>query len=328
MAQVKIDSGLRYTSEVNGTFPLIAGFKKDSASKREGFIWVEAGFNGNPAKKTRLAVNEKDVHVIGVATVSKDLSDSEISSDIKDRFEVLGMLVDGVIARNIKGLIVSGAAGIGKTHTVDTKLEKALESGKVSKFSMLGGSCTAIGLFMQLWNHQNEGNVLVLDDIDAIFDDQEALNLLKRALDTGRTRQISWLGASKVLEKEGIDDTFEFHGTVIFITNHNFDERIAKGTKLAPHYEALISRCMYLDLGIHSMREVLIRIRQVLDGTDMLKRLNVSRHEKDTMMDWMMENINDLRKVDLRTVIKLAGAMKTTPKHWEKVARAALCVRG
>jgi len=326
--QVKIASAMWYKTDISGTFPLLAGYKADHASKREGYIWIDADFAMNGKnKKTRVACNLSDVQVVGAPKTSEALSDQEIEDEITDRFEVMELLTKGVIERNIKSLIVSGAAGIGKTYTIDRMLLDAEKSGKISKFSMLTGSCTAVGLYLQLWNHQNAGNVLVLDDLDSIFDDQEALNLLKGALDTGRTRTISWLGAGKFLEQEGADTTFEFNGTVIFITNHNFDERIAKGGKLSPHYEALISRCMYLDLGIHSMREVLVRINQVINKSDMMKKLGVSKKQTAEMMDWMMANLDELRKVDLRTMIKLSQAMKATPKFWKKIAKASLCKR-
>jgi len=325
--QVKITSAIWYKTEIDGTFDLVAKYKKDSASKREGYIWIDADFalNGE-TKKTRVAINSSDFEIVGAPKGDSDMSDKEISSEISDRFEVMEILTQGVIDRSIKSLIVSGAAGIGKTFTIDKMLLKAEKQGKVTKFSMLTGSCSSVGLFLQLWNHQNEGNVLVLDDIDAIFDDQEALNLLKGALDTGRARNITWMKDSSFLEKEGVDREFEFKGTVIFITNHNFDHMIAKGGKMAPHYEALISRCMYLDLGIHSMREVIIRIKQVIAKTDMMKKLGMSKAQTDQMMVWMMENRNELRKVDLRTMIKLSQAMKCG-RGWQKIAKAALCRR-
>ena len=326
--KVKISSAIWYKTDVNGTFPLLGKFKVDSASKRDGYIWVEAGFGvDGEIKKTRLAINAKDFKIVGAPKAVSEMSDKAISDEINDRFEVMEILTQGVIDRSIKSMIVSGAAGIGKTYTIDKMLLEAEKSGKISKFSMIGGSCTAVGLYLQLWNHQNAGNVLVLDDLDSIFDDQEALNLLKGALDTGRTRNISWLGAGKFLEQEGADSTFEFNGTVIFITNHNFDARIAKGGKMACHYEALISRCMYLDLGIHSMREVIIRINQVIQKSDMMKKLGMSKAETAIMLDWMMENKDELRKVDLRTMIKLSQAKKASKKGWQKIAKAALCRR-
>jgi len=325
--QVKISSAIWYTTDINGTFDLVAKFKNDSTSKREGFIWIDADFAMNgETKKTRVAINASDFEIVGAPKADSEMSDKEISTEINDRFEVMEILTNGVIDRSIKSMIVSGAAGIGKTFTIDKMMLDAEKSGKISKFSMIGGSCTAVGLYLQLWNHQNAGNVLVLDDLDSIFDDQEALNLLKGALDTGRTRNISWLGAGKFLENEGADSTFEFNGTVIFITNHNFDARIAKGGKMAVHYEALISRCMYLDLGIHSMREVIIRIKQVIGKTDMMKKLGMSEAQTTQMMDWMMDNKDSLRKVDLRTMIKLSQAMKCG-RGWQKIAKAALCRR-
>lgn len=327
---VQIKSALWYKTEISGNFPMAAKYKADSTSKRDGFIWIEAGFgNDGKVKKTRVAINEGDFEVIGApsAVKAKAMSDDDIEKEITDRFEVMELLTEGVINHSIKALIVSGAAGIGKTYTIDKMLNEAYKSEKISKYSMIGGSCTAIGLYMTLYAHQNKGNVLVLDDIDSIFDDQEALNLLKGALDTGRTRQISWLGDSKVLRREEIENTFEFNGTIIFITNHNFDDRIAKGGKMAVHYEALISRCMYLDLGIHSMREVLVRIRQVIRKTDMMRKLGMSEAETIQAMDWLMANVNELRKVDLRTMIKLSQAMKASRRGWTKIAKAALCRR-
>lgn len=326
--KVQIASALWYKTDISGTFPLMGKYKADAGSKRDGFIWIEADFGMNGVtKKTRVAINEKDFSIVGAPKKTSELTDKQISKEIEDRFEVMEILTQAVIDRSVKSMIVSGAAGIGKTYTIDRMLLDAEKKGKISKFSMLGGSCSAIGLYLQLWNHQNEGNVLVLDDLDSIFDDQEALNLLKGALDTGRTRQISWLGAGKFLEQEGADDTFEFNGTVIFITNHNFDERIAKGGKMAVHYEALISRSMYLDLGIHDMREVIIRIKQVIAKSDMMKKLGVTKAQTDHMMDWLMTNKNELRKVDLRTMIKLAQAMKASKTGWQKIAKAALCRR-
>jgi len=334
-AKVEIRSALWYTTEISGTYDLVDNFKVDSASKRDGFIWIMADFsnNGNE-KRTRVAVNVDGFSVVGSNKILSHqiepvavATDEEIENEIGDRFAVLELLTNGVIDRSVKSMIVSGAAGIGKTYTIDSMLLNAEKEGKITKFSMMTGSCTAIGLYLQLWNHQNSGNVLVLDDIDSIFDDQEALNLLKGALDTGRQRTISWLGASKFLEEKGADNSFQFDGAVIFITNHNFDERIAKGTKLSMHYTALISRCMYLDLGIHSMREIIIRVRQVLKNSNMMSNLGVTEETSKIMLDWMVENADQLRKVDLRTIIKLSQAMQASPNNWQRIAKTALCKR-
>lgn len=339
MQKIEIASAVWYNNMISGTYPLLGKFKADPAAsdksdeslKRDGYVWIEAAFGSEGVtKKTRVAINECDFALVGDNVQSSEpveLTDDEIAAEISDRFEVMSILTQGVIDGTIKGVITAGAAGIGKTYNIKKMLKRALRDEKISKFSMMTGSCSAIGLFLQLYTHQNAGNVLVLDDIDSIFDDQEALNILKGALDTTGEREITWMKDSKFLENEGAERSFMFNGSVIFITNHNFDAMIAKGGKMACHYEALISRCMYLDLGIHSMKEVVIRIKQVVSKGDMMRNLGMSEDQTQMMIDWMMENLDTLRKVDLRTMIKLSQAIVAAPNGWKKIAHAALCRR-
>ena len=316
--QVKIKSSKYYSNNVVGTFDLAQKYTNSTYSSREGFIWILRG-----DKKIKLHVNKKDFEVL---TSDSKKSDVELNREIEDRFNVMETLVDGVLSRNIKSMIISGAPGIGKSFTVDEKLLKAKNEGKIN-YSQLTGSCTPIGLYLQLWNHQNHNDVLVLDDIDSIFQDQESLNLLKGALDTGRTRQISWMSASSFLRDEGIDNTFEFNGTVIFITNMNFDQMIAKATKMSPHFAALISRCVYLDLGIHTTREVMIRINQVIRNTNILRDLGVGMDSADEIVAWMFKHKDTVRSLSIRTLLQLASFIKTDAKNWKVIAEAVMVKR-
>ena len=63
--------------------------------------------------------------------------------------------------------------------------------------------------------------------------------------------------------------SFEFNGGVVFITNIKFDN--VKSKKLQDHLQALQSRCHYLDLTIDSMRDRMLRIRQIC-GQGMLEK--------------------------------------------------------
>ena len=56
-----------------------------------------------------------------------------------------------------------------------------------------------------------ESSPILLDDL--------SLNILKAALDSKKTRRICWNTDSHMLRREGVPDTFEFAGSVIFITN-------------------------------------------------------------------------------------------------------------
>ena len=83
---------------------------------------------------------------------------------------------------------------------------------------------------------------------------------------------------------EGMPNSFEFNGGVVFITNIKFDN--VKSKKLQDHLQALQSRCHYLDLTIDSMRDRMLRIRQIC-GQGMLEKYQMpaetSRRTVDTV---------------------------------------------
>lgn len=250
-------------------------------------------------------------------------TEKQIAETITERFDALEMLSDAMISGNIRAMIVSGAPGVGKTHTLESKLKDAQTNNKIKSVNAIKGSVSAIGLFLTLWENKESGNVLVLDDIDSIFNDEEALNLLKGALDTGKTRTISWIKDSTFLRDREIPNTFEYEGQIAFLTNVDLDSRAAKEGKYAPHICALISRCVFLDLGIHSPREIMVRIKQVCTQTSFLRDLNLSLSKATILLGWMEANINKLRSVSLRTMIQLAGFIATTAE-WEKLARTTM----
>jgi Cdc6-like AAA superfamily ATPase len=47
----------------------------------------------------------------------KPRSDSQILTDLKERFDILSLLTKGAVAENIRAMVVTGAPGVGKTYT-------------------------------------------------------------------------------------------------------------------------------------------------------------------------------------------------------------------
>lgn len=320
-AQVKIKSALHYKTEISGTFDLASPFKAGESPKRDGYIWIYR--NG---KKTRVHINASDFELVGASAPTPVKTPAELDRDIARRFKVMDLIINGVIDRKIKAAVFSGAPGIGKTFNVDARLREA-EIKRGINFSQLTGSATAIGLYLTLYDHRNPGDILVLDDLDSIFQDQEALNLLKGALDTGRTRTLSWMSASKYLRENDIPNSFEFEGTVVFISNMNFDQQIERGSKLAPHLAALVNRCVYLDLGIHTPQEIMIRIKQVIRDTNILRDLGLAENYTKDIMRWMEDNADNLRSLSIRTIIQLANFVRTSPHDWKIMAEATMIKR-
>lgn len=242
---------------------------------------------------------------------------------IAKRFEMLGKLGEGVIAGNIRSLIVSGSAGVGKTFELEKKLSDAEARKTIRSYEATKGSISAIGLYQTLWNNRARGQVTLLDDIDRVFYDDEALNILKAALDTSVRRTISWSKASKFLKDEDIPNRFEYEGQIIFITNLDLDRIVAKGGRLAPHIGALQSRSILLDLCIHSPKAIMVRVDQVLRDSTLAQDLGLTRAEANEISKWMSENLDTLRDVSIRTVIKVAGFMKTD-ENWKEMANTTL----
>jgi hypothetical protein len=162
----------------------------------------------------------------------------------------------------------------------------------------------------------DEGNVVVFDDCDSIFNDELSLNILKAALDSKKRRMIHWNTDSFKLRNEGVPDKFKFEASAIFITNLKFDK--VKG-KMREHLEALESRCHYMDLTIDTDRDKMLRIKQVIrDG--MLDTYKLADEVKEDIIDFVDINKGRLRELSLRTVLKVADLAIAFPDKWEAMA--------
>jgi hypothetical protein len=161
--------------------------------------------------------------------------------------------------------------------------------------------------------------VVVFDDCDSILIDDVSLNLLKGALDSGKKRKISWLAESSTLRREGIPDSFEFKGSVIFITNLKFDQM--RSQKLRDHLDALQSRCHYLDLTLDTMRDKLLRIKQIAADGELFADLGLDQQAHDEILAFMDLNKNKLREMSLRMAIKIGQLRKSFPNNWIMMAK-------
>ena len=178
---------------------------------------------------------------------------------------------------------------------------------------------TTLHLYKALYDAREKGQILVLDDIDSIFGDPESLNLLKGALDTTGKRTISYAAESRALADAEIPNSFEFEGAVIFITNIDFD--MNRG-KIAEHLDAIISRCHYLDLTIDTTRDKFLWLKHVTLHEGMLTRKGLGMDEAEEILGFIYENINDMRELSLRMVLKLADLKKMEGEFdWKQKAR-------
>jgi hypothetical protein len=185
------------------------------------------------------------------------------------------------------------------------------------KYEVVKGAMSALGLYCKLYHFKEKDNVLVFDDCDSILLEDLSLNILKAALDSKRSRRICWNTEAYRLREEGVPSSFEFKGSAIFITNIKFDN--VKSKKLRDHLEALESRSHYIDLTIDTIREKILRIRQIVtDG--MLKEYELSPETENQIVEFVVEHQRRLREISLRTVLKVADLAKAFPDTWAETA--------
>jgi hypothetical protein len=258
----------------------------------------------------------------------KEESDEEAIKRIRERFDILDRMTHAVAEGTVRGMIVSGPPGVGKSYGVETVLEDydmlTEVAGKPARTEIVKGSVTPIGLFQTLYNNSAPGNILVFDDCDSVLFDEVCLNMLKATLDSGKKRFISWKSESNALRREGIPDRFEFKGGCIFITNVDFEN--VRSKKIRGHLSALMSRCHYLDLTMNSRRDKFLRINQIVkDG--MLEEYKFGEDGDKEVINFMTENQEALREISLRMVLKISDLKRMDPTNWTRLARTT-CMKG
>ena len=278
-------------------------------------------------RKGRKTKAESIISVVAEPEVESTETDAEIVERLRERFQILDdmtqMSIDGVV----RGMVVTGPPGVGKSFGVEQVLEKNnlfdKIAGKKLRFGIEKGAASAIGLYKLLYTYSDSGNVLVLDDCDTVLYDETSLNLLKAALDSSKKRRLSWNTDSSLLRREGIPDSFEFKGSVIFITNLRFDK--VRG-KIKDHLDAIMSRCHYLDLTMDTMREKMLRVKQIVsDG--MLNEYQFTKDEENEIVDFMVNNQTRLREVSLRMCTKIADLRKSQSDRWTRMAEVTCMLR-
>jgi len=328
VTQVLVHEGKYRTFDVyNKAFELVKDYKE---GKRGGFVTVRSnGYFGPEHDVVRIRVGSQENIEIGnfddleesVMQEPKE-TDDEVMERIAERFDILDNMTRATVNGDVRAMIVSGPPGVGKSYGIEKQLEMAglfdTISQKEQKYEFVKGAMTPIGLYCKLYERRESNNVIVFDDCDSVLMDDLSLNILKAALDTGKTRRIHWNADSHKLRSEDVPNNFEFRGSVIFVTNLKFEN--VRSKKLADHLDALQSRCHYLDLTLDTMRDKILRIRQIFLKGELFKDYNFPTEKGEEIIDFMQENHNRLREVSLRMALKIADLTKIS-NDWKTLAK-------
>lgn len=251
----------------------------DKVGKSEPIYYVKVTAQDPETKKFLTIKGDKKaeniLRTIDGAVNNPDVE--ELARDPNSLFFNMKSLAKVVARGKRKSLVIVGGAGVGKSYTVFEAIqEEGLEKGK--DWYLVKGKITTAALYQTLFMHR-EGALLVFDDTDSVWGDQDAANILKAALDSYDERIVSWLSArttniSKMDPKEkeeylaNIDlkmkadpsdakiklpSEFEYKGRIIFISNLPID-------KLDP---AVLNRSAKIDMTLTD-EEVFVRIKSIL----------------------------------------------------------------
>jgi len=336
MAIVHITKGSYLNEEISGSFELMKEWAPTvSGEPVNGFYGFVTVWHNGFSKKVRVRCNKEDIEVTddsGELAPSHDTtadptaeyfsieSEEEAVQRIRKTFALVDKATRGVKSGHISGLVISGPPGIGKSYNVMEMLTEGAVGamgGTHRGWEVVKGHITPIGLYQKLYNFRNKGDILVFDDCDAVWGDETSANLLKAVLDSSDVRTVQWNSESHALRREDIPSSFEFCGSIVFITNKDF--RSGNSAKMQTHYDAVLSRCHYLDLEMSRKTDLMLRIKQIVsDG--MLDSYSFQNGEEQEIVSFVRENMNDLNELSLRMVKKIADLAVSDPSDWRDLA--------
>lgn len=243
-----------------------------------------------------------------------------LEETLEDVYDVTRAIAAG--APNMNSLMISGRAGTGKTYSVTKALtDEGLTEG--DDFITVSGAVSTVIMFKKMYQYRTK--VLVFDDCDAVFRDENGRNILKAALDSKKIRTISYLKKSSLvfdpkdfeMDPEGefnaienglVPNQFEFSGRVIFISNLPKDKADPDG--------AIRSRSILMDVNPDDAT-LMERIKTLLP---FLEPKDMPLDDKEEIFEFMKK----AKDVSMRTFVKAAGFKNAGLKNWERMSKRYL----
>jgi hypothetical protein len=139
--------------------------------------------------------------------------------------------------------------------------------------------------------------VLIYDDCDSVFKDDNAINVLKGALDTSKVREISWNSAAplKTIGKTSVPKKFDFTGKIIFISNLSKKKISA----------ALQTRAFMLEIAL-TKEDMISRMWTLLPDVEIPSGATIKGAMRNRAMNMLIKAAEDYPNVELsmRTLLK------------------------
>lgn len=221
--------------------------------------------------------------------------------------------VDMVIGGYSNMLMLDAPGGLGKTYNVKKVLKENLPD---DKWTHARGFTTPIELFKTLYQSQEKGHILFLDDMSGLTNNQKALDMLKSATETEGEENWIEYKTSKDIEhpspniSEPLPNTFCYRGRIIMSFNDTPENR---------DFDALADRGTFYTLN-YSYEERIDLIKEIAKLPE-FSNLNVSVQQETAA--WVESVTDPSIEVSIRTfenVCKMRHYGQQKNKDWKKMA--------
>jgi hypothetical protein len=142
------------------------------------------------------------------------------NANLIDTYDGLAPYVQAFADNRLNLLILIGGAGLQKSR----QLRTAVPGDSL----WVEGHVTPFQLYIDLYNHRESGNLVVIDDADGLITSRDGIRVLKCLCQTELTKTIAWHSSAAKLDEQGIPKSFASRNRVCIIANdwHTLDANV------------------------------------------------------------------------------------------------------
>ena len=217
------------------------------------------------------------------------------------------------VANDAWSLLLMGEAGQGKTQgVVDT-----LNASGV-KWIGIKGSTSAIGLYKFFFENRHQ-QVIVIDDSDAVFESEEAGNILKAAMETCKVRKITWSKQNTNLQSMGIPSAYNMTARVIIITNKDLEVGEGRMSRAQRIMKPVVDRAPIFKTGLPTREWEIEYLRMMVADNKILcfGVRDMTKAEQEEIIQFVIQHSDHFNSISFRLLDKICGFYKEMPKTWK-----------